>query len=172
MLLIPLMVFTSQIEMTLRASERSGLLTTTRVSWRWLELVLVIGVVVAIQRSALAVYAGKIAAALILVAFYVALGAAPPAFFAQGDRPAGLSRIAALWAAVGRQRDRRRMSLISIDRIMLKHMQGDYEGVGIFTIGCALAMQIGVLMNGPLMGAFDPVAIGPHGTDGAAKCGR
>ncbi|MGH8075727.1 MAG: lipopolysaccharide biosynthesis protein [Lysobacter sp.] len=61
------------------------------------------------------------------------------------------------------------MSLISIDRIMLKHLQGDYEGVGVFTIGCALAMQIGVLMNDPLMGAFDPVANRLHGTDGAAE---
>jgi O-antigen/teichoic acid export membrane protein len=154
--------------MTLRVSERSGLLTTTRVSWRWLELVLVIGVVAAIQRSALAVYTGKIAAALILLAFYVAwvrrhLHFSRKAIDLQAYRKSlryGLPLVANELAA---------MSLIAIDRIMLKHLQGDYEGVGVFTVGCALAMQIGVLMNDPLMGAFDPAANRLHGTDGAAE---
>lgn len=167
-LLIPMMVFTSQIEMTLRVSERSGLLTTTRVSWRWLELVLIIGIVATIQRSALAVYTGKIAAALILLAFYVRwvhrhLHFSRKAIDLHAYRRSlryGLPLVANEIAA---------MSLISIDRIMLKHLQGDYEGVGVFTVGCALAMQIGMLMNDPLMGAFDPVANRLHGTDGAAE---
>lgn len=167
-LLIPMMVFTSQIEMTLRVSERSGLLTTTRVSWRWLELVLVIGVVAAIQRSALAVYAGKIVAALLLLAFYIAwvrrhLHFSRHAIDLQAYRRSlryGLPLVANEIAA---------MSLIAIDRIMLKHLQGDYESVGVFTIGCALALQVSVLMNDPLMGAFDPVANRLNGTKGAAE---
>ena len=167
-LLVPMMVFTSQIEMTLRVSERSGLLTTTRVSWRWLELILIIGIVAAIQGSALAVFSGKIAAALILVAFYVVwvrrhLRFSRKAIDLQAYRNSlryGLPLLANEIAA---------MALISIDRIMLKHLQGDYEGVGVFTIGCALALQIGVLMNDPLMGAFDPVANRLHGTQGAAE---
>lgn len=166
--LIPLLVFTSQVEMTLRVSERSGLLTTSRVSWRWLELVLIIGVVAAIERSALGVYVGKIAAAVILVAFYMAW-VRRHLRFSREAIDLGAYRSSLRYGLPLVANEIAAMSLISIDRIMLRHLQGDYEGVGIFTVGCALALQIGLLMNDPLMGAFDPTVNRLHSTQGAAQ---
>src|SRR6188768_3547641 len=46
---IPLMVFVSLVQMVLRAGEHSGLLMVTRVSWRWMELVLMLGAVLALE---------------------------------------------------------------------------------------------------------------------------
>src|SRR3546814_7292865 len=50
--LIPLVVVVSLVEMVFRASERSLLLTGTRIAKRWLELALILGAVIAFQRSA------------------------------------------------------------------------------------------------------------------------
>jgi len=166
--LIPMIVFISQVEMTLRVSERSGVLTASRVTWRWLELVLVIGIVVTIHRSALSVYAGKITAALVLMVFYIAwvrrhlrFSRKALDFGAYRDSlryglPLVINEIAAA-------------SLISIDRVMLKHMQGNFEVVGVFTIGCALAMQVSLIMNDPLWASFNPAVNRVHGTHGAAE---
>ncbi len=166
--LVPMMVFTSQVEMTLRVSERSGVLTVTRVSWRWLELVLVIGAVAAIQRSALSVYAGKITAALLLVAFYV-VWVRRHLRFSRRALDLGAYRESLRYGLPLVATELAGASLISIDRIMLKHLQGGYEAVGIFTVGCALAMQVGVIMSDPLWAAFNPIANRVHGTEGAAE---
>ncbi len=166
--LVPMMVFTSQVEMTLRVSERSGVLTATRISWRWLELILVIGAVAAIQRSALSVYAGKIAAALVLLVFY-AVWVRRHLRFSRRTLDFGAYRNSLRYGLPLVANELAAASLISIDRIMLKHLLGDFEVVGIFTIGCALAMQVGVIMNDPLWAAFNPVANRVHGIDGAAE---
>ncbi|HEY4556099.1 MAG TPA: oligosaccharide flippase family protein [Lysobacter sp.] len=167
-ILLPMLVFTSQVEMTLRVSERSGLLTLSRITWRWLELVLIVGVVALFQRSALAVYVGKVASALILVAFY--------AFWV--SRNLKFSRSMIDWGTYRRSlryslplvvNEIAAVSMISIDRIMLRHQTGDYAAVGVFTIGCALAMQISTIMSDPLWNAFNPVINRVHGTDGAAE---
>lgn len=166
--LIPMIAFISQIEMTLRVSERSRLVTTSRVSWRWLELILVVGIVAAIHRSALSVYAGKITAALVLMAFYIHwvrrhLRFSRHAIDLRAYRDSlryGLPLVANEIAA---------MSLITIDRVMIKHLTGDFHEVGIFTIGCALAMQVGVIMADPLWASFNPVVNRVHGIDGAME---
>ena len=46
--------------------------------------------------------------------------------------------------------------LVAIDRVLLKHMTGDFAAVGIYTIGYSLAMQINVFMNATLSEAFVP----------------
>ena len=166
--LVPMMVFTSQVEMTLRVSERSGVLTASRVSWRWLELIVVIAAVAAIQRSALSVYAGKITAAVILVAFYI-VWVRRHLHFSRKTLDLGAYRESLRYGLPLVANELAAASLISIDRIMLKHLLGDYEVVGIFTIGCALAIQVSVIMNDPLWAAFNPIANRVHGTEGAAE---
>jgi hypothetical protein len=164
---IPLLVFNSQVEMTLRVSERSRLLTTTKIVSRWMELALVLSAVVLIQRSALSVYAGKLVCMTIVALFYASwvkrhlhfsrAAIDLPAYRASlhYSLPLVLNEIAGA-------------ALVSIDRVMLKHMLDDYAVVGIYTIGYALAMQLSVLMNVPTWDAFIPVANRVHGLEGAA----
>lgn len=166
--LVPMIAFVSQIEMTLRVSERSGLLTTTRVSWRWLETLLVLGIVALVHRSALSVYAGKITAALILVAFYVHW-ARRHLRFSREALDLGAYRDSLRYGLPLVANEIAAMSLITIDRIMLKHLAGDFHVVGIFTIGCALAMQVSLIMSDPLWASFNPVVNRVHGTEGAAQ---
>lgn len=166
--LLPLLVFISQVEMTLRASERSLLLAVTRVSSRWLELVLILAAVLAIQSSALAVYGGKIAAAAIMVAFYVRWVRRHLAFSREAlDLRAFSDSLRYSLPLVANELAG--AVLVSIDRVMLKGMLGDYAAVGIYTIGCALAMQVAVIMQGALWGAFNPVVNRVHDTEGPAQ---
>lgn len=165
--LIPLVVVVSLVEMVFRASERSLLLTGTRIAKRWLELALILGAVIAFQRSALAVYAGKVAAAALVAVFYVRWMMRNLRFSSNLiDTPAirasliyGLPLVANEVAAV---------TLGSIDRVMLKHMLGDFASVGIYTIGYSLAINVSLFMSATLNEAFIPVAIRMFGTDGAA----
>ncbi len=167
-LAIPLLAFASLVQMVIRASERSGLLMVTRVSWRWLELVLMLGAVIAIERSALAAYGGRILAAGIVVAFYIrwirqhlrfSRSAVDFGEFRDALRY-GLPLVASEIAAV---------ALISIDRVMLKWMLDDYAIVGIYTIGYSLAIQVSVFMSASLSESFVPVANRMFETSGAAE---
>lgn len=167
-LAIPLMAFASLVQMVIRASERSGLLMVTRVAWRWLELVLMLGAVVLIERSALAAYGGRIVAAIIVVAFYVRwirkhLQFSRDAVDYDEFRDAlryGLPLVVNEIAGV---------ALISIDRVMLKWMLDDYVAVGIYTIGYSLAIQVSVFMSASLSESFIPVANRVFETSGASE---
>lgn len=167
-LAIPLMVFASLVQMVIRASELSGLLMVTRVAWRWLELVLMLAAVVAIERSALAAYGGRILAAVLVLAYYVRWTRATLRFsraavdhkeFREALRygfPLVANEIAAL-------------ALISLDRVMLKAMLGDYAIVGVYTIGYSLAIQVSVFMSASLSESFIPVANRLYETGGVEQ---
>ncbi len=167
---IPLMVFVSLVQMVLRAGENSGLLAVTRVSWRWLELATMLGAVLALERSALAAYGGKVAAAVVVVVFYVHWVRKNLQFsrevidfreFASALRygmPLVVNEIATVL-------------LISIDRIMLKGMLGDVALVGIYTIGYSLALQVSMLMSAALSESFIPVANRTYETEGDGGVG-
>ncbi len=167
-LAIPLMVFASLVQMVIRASELSGLLMVTRVAWRWLELVLMLAAVIAIERSALAAYGGRILAAILVLAYYVrwmrgalrfSRAAVDQGQFGEALRY-GFPLVANEIAAI---------ALISIDRVMLKGMLGDYAAVGIYTIGYSLAIQVSVFMSASLSESFIPVANRLYETGGAAQ---
>lgn len=167
-LAIPLLAFASLVQMVIRASELSGLLMVTRVAWRWLELVLMLGAVILLERSALAAYGGKLLAAGIVVAFYVRwirrhLRFSRAAIDYDEFRDAlryGLPLVVNEIAAV---------ALISIDRVMLKWMLDDYVAVGIYTIGYSLAIQVSVFMSASLSESFVPVANRMFETGGASE---
>lgn len=168
LLSIPLAVFVSLVQMVLRASERSKLLTVSGVSWRWLELATMLGAVVLLERSALAAYGGKLVAAVLVVLFYArwirrhlefsrqALDLRHYAMAVRYGMPLVVNEIAMVL-------------LISFDRVMLKWMVDDFAVVGIYSIGCSLALQVSMLMHGSLSAAFVPVAnrsfetVGPSG---------
>jgi O-antigen/teichoic acid export membrane protein len=167
-LAIPLMVFASLVQMIIRAGELSGLLMVTKVAWRWLELVLMLAAVIAIERSALAAYGGRILAAVIVLAWYVrwlrrtvrfSRAAVDVGQFAEALRygmPLVLNEIAGV-------------ALISIDRVMLKWILDDYAVVGIYTIGYSLAIQVSVFMSASLSESFVPVANRLYETEGPAS---
>ncbi len=167
-LAIPLMVFASLVQMIIRAGELSGLLMVTKVAWRWLELVLMLAAVIAIERSALAAYGGRILAAVIVLAWYVrwlrrtvrfSRAAVDVGQFADALRY-GMPLVANEIAGV---------ALISIDRVMLKWMLDDYAIVGIYTIGYSLAIQVSVFMSASLSESFVPVANRLYETEGPAS---
>jgi O-antigen/teichoic acid export membrane protein len=166
-LAIPLMVFNSQVEMTLRVSERSRLLTTTKIASRWLELAVVLGAVVLIQRSALSVYAGKLLCMLILAAFY-ARWVRRHLHFSRTSIDFAAYRDALHYSLPLVLHEIAGVALVSIGRVMLKHTLDDYAVVGIYTVGYALAMQLGVLVNVPLWDSFNPVANRVHTLEGPA----
>lgn len=163
---IPLMVFVSLVQMILRAGEHSGLLMVTRVSWRWLELALMLGAVLFLERSALAAYGGKVAAAVVVIVYYVhwvrknlefsreVLDFAEFRMSVRYGMPLVVNEIATVL-------------LISIDRIMLKGMLDDFAVVGIYTIGYSLALQVSMLMHASLSESFIPVANRTFETEGA-----
>lgn len=165
---VPLMVFASLVQMVIRASEMSGLLMVTRVAWRWLELVLMLAAVVAIERSALAAYGGRILAAILVTLFYVRWIRQNLSFSRKAvdlgeftgalkyGMPLVVNEIASL-------------VLISIDRVMLKSMTNDFAIVGIYTIGYSLAIQVSVFMSASLSESFVPVANRIYETGGAEQ---
>jgi len=163
--LIPLVVVGSLVEMVFRASEQSLLLTRTRVVKRWLELALILTAVIVLQRSALAVYGGKVAAAALVAVFYLCWMLRNLRFSSRLlDLPAiraslvyGLPLVANEVAGV---------TLGSIDRVMLKHMLGDFAAVGVCTIGYSLAINVSLFMSATLNEAFIPVANRLFGTGG------
>lgn len=155
-LIAPVFAVSSLVQMVVRASERSDIVMATRVTGRWLELVLVIGFVVLLQRSALAVYGGKVIAGLVLLAWLLhwlrrnvrfARNAVDFGAFRTGLRY-GLPMMANEMAAV---------VLVVVDRVMLKELTGDFAIVGIYAIGYALATQLNVFMGATVSEAFIPV---------------
>lgn len=157
LLMTPMMVYSSLVETVLRVTERSRMVMITRVAWRWLQLVLMVGAVVAIQHTALAAYAGKLASALIGIAFYALWAHRNLRFSRQALEPGslrhsmsfGMPLVATEILAV---------ALVSVDRLMLKGLSGDFAVVGIYSIGAALAMQVHMFMNLTLFESFTPMA--------------
>lgn len=154
---LPLMVFSSLVEMVFRASERSMLLLVTRVTWRWLELAFILGAVITLEHSALAVYGGKLAAGVLVLAYYLRWVRRNLKFsWAAVDVPA--LRMSLLYGLPLVANEIAGTALTSIDRVMLKEMTGDFAIVGIYTIGYSLALQVSFLMHAALYDAFVPVA--------------
>lgn len=166
-MITPVQVANSMVQMVVRASERSDIIMATRIIGRWLELGLILGAVVFLQRSALAVYGGKIAAAVLLLCYFAywarrnlhfSREAVDFAHMRQGMRY-GLPLMANEMVA---------LVLVAVDRIMLKQMTGDFAAVGVYTIGYSLATQINVFLNASLSEAFGPVVNRVYDSGGEA----
>ncbi|HEY5971938.1 MAG TPA: oligosaccharide flippase family protein [Pseudoxanthomonas sp.] len=165
-LAIPLMVFTSMVQMVLRAGERSDLLSVISVVWRWLELVTMVAAVAFLERSAFAAYGGKLFAAAIVIVFYLNW-LRRNLKFSRADVDFKEFRAALAYGMPLVVNEIAVMVLVLIDRVMLKTMLDDYALVGIYTIGYALAIQVSVLMHAPLSASFIPVANRMFETEGA-----
>lgn len=166
-LMVPLHVFVSLVQMVLRAGERSGLLMVTRVTWRWLELVLMVGAVVALERTAVAAYGGKILAAMLVTGYYV-YWVRRHLVFSRSLVDWSRMRTALRYGMPLVINEMATVLLISIGRLMLKGLTGEFASVGIFTIGYSLALQVSMLMSTALSESFVPVANRNWETGGAS----
>lgn len=167
LVLAALTVYASLVETVLRATENSGFVILTRVAWRWLELLLMIGAVLLLQHSALAAYGGKLAAALLMVGIYVRWSRRHLAF----SRPAldlGQLREGLVYGLPLVANEMIAVALVSVDRLMIKNIMGDFAAVGVYTIGASLAMQVSVFLNIAVFEAFTPMANRLYDTEGAA----
>ncbi|WP_299342926.1 oligosaccharide flippase family protein [uncultured Pseudoxanthomonas sp.] len=164
-MMVPLQVFVSLVQMMLRAGEHSGLLTVTRVAWRWMELVLMVGAVVALERTAVAAYGGRFLAAAVVVVFYIHWVRRNLRFSRQWDW--SQMRLTLRYGMPLVVNEIATVLLISIGRLMLKGMTGEFSAVGIFTIGYSLALQVSLLMSAALSESFIPVANRSWETSGA-----
>lgn len=164
-LMIPLHVFASLVQMVMRAGEHSGELVVTRVAWRWLELVFMVGAVVLLERTAVAAYGGRILAAVLVVAFFVHWVRRNLVFSREVDW--SRMRLTLRYGMPLVFNEIATVLLISIGRLMLKDITGSFAAVGIFTIGYSLALQVSLLMSTALSESFLPVANRSWETGGA-----
>lgn len=164
-LIMPMLAVGNIVQMVARASERSDIVMATRIFGRLLELVLVLGAVILVQQSALAVFGGKILAMALLLAWllnwmrrnvHVARDAVDFRAFGHG-LIFGLPLMAQELAHV---------VLTNLDRVLLKEITGDFAAVGIYAIGHALAMQVNVFISATLSEAFTPVVTRAYETGG------
>jgi O-antigen/teichoic acid export membrane protein len=165
--MVPMLAATNIVQMVVRASERSDILMATRVIARMVELVLVLGAVILLQQSALAVYGGKIVAAALLLAWlvhwmYRNVHVSRDAVDLQAFR-SGLVYGFPLMA-----NELAFSVLANLDRVVLKHITGDFAVVGIYAIGYSLAMQLNVFITATLSEAFTPVVMRAYETGGGS----
>lgn len=165
-LMMPMLAAVNIMQMVIRASERSDIVMAMRVIGRMLELVLVLGAVILVQRSALAVYGGKIVATVLLLAWLVHWV----------YRNVNVARDALDWGAVrsgliyGLPLMAHELAfsvLANLDRVLLKQITGDFAAVGIYAIGYSLAMQLNVFIDATLSEAFTPVVMRAYETGGS-----
>lgn len=166
-LLTPVLVMGSFVQMVARAAERSGLVMATRVLGRYLELALVIAFVILIERSALAVFEGRLAAGAVLLAYFV-YWSTRNLTFSRRQIDLAACGVALMYGLPLMVNEFMAMALSAADRVLIKELTGEYAQVGIYTIGYALAHQINLFMNSALFEAFVPVANRVYGTDGEA----
>ncbi|HZW18377.1 MAG TPA: oligosaccharide flippase family protein [Luteimonas sp.] len=163
----PILVFASLVETVLKITENSRLVMVSRISWRWVEVATMVTAVLVLQHSALAAYGGKLAAAGLVVCFYLWWMRRHLQFSRQHmDRRVlreglvyGFPLVANEIVAV---------AFILLDRVMLKQIVGHFEAVGIYSIGAALAMQVNAFTNTTVFEAFTPMANRLFTTDGPA----
>jgi O-antigen/teichoic acid export membrane protein len=165
--LIPMLACINIIQSVVRAGERSDIVMATRISGRMAELVLVLGAVILVQQSAWAVFGGRIAAAILLMAW---LGY-------WMFRNVHAARVAIDWRLVrtglcyGLPLMAHEIAfsiLANMDRVLLKHITGDFAAVGIYAIGYSLAMQLNVFIDVTLSEAFTPAVTRAYESGGAA----
>lgn len=166
LMLVPLSVFATLVENVLRATESSRRVMFTRVGWRWLELVLMLGAVLLLQHSAVAAYGGKLAAAVLVVGFY-AYWARRNLVFSRQALDLSVTRDGLVYGLPMVANEMIAVALVTVDRVMLKGITGDFAVVGVYTIGVALAMQVTMLMNFSVFDAFAPTANRLFSTEGA-----
>ncbi|HEY0505283.1 MAG TPA: oligosaccharide flippase family protein [Lysobacter sp.] len=167
LVMTPMLVYSSLVETVLRVTEQSRTVMLTRVASRWLQLVLMLAAVLFLQHTAAAAYGGKLLAVVIGMVFYL-WWAHRNLRFSRRHMSAGEIRGSFAYGMPLVATEILAVALVSIDRVMLKGLSGDFAVVGIYSIGAALAMQVHMFMNLTVFESFTPMANRLYVTEGAA----
>jgi len=167
LLMAPMAIVGSMGEMVMRAGERSRMVMYNRVGWRWLELSMTLGAVLLLQHTALAAYGGRVAAAFVAVAFYVRW-IARHLPFVRDSVDLGQLRDGMAYGLPMIANELIMVALVAADRLLIKHLMGDFAPLGVYTIGASLAMQVNVFLGITMFEAFAPMANRLYDTEGAA----
>ncbi len=163
----PMAVFSSLVDTVQKVTERSRLVMYLRVSGRWIELVLMLGAVLLVQASAVAAYSGRLLTALLFGVFYI-MWMRRHLAFSRSEINLSETRAALAFGMPMALSEIISVTLVSLDRWMLKDLTGDFALVGVYSIGSSLAMQVSLFMNASVFEAFLPTANRVYGTDGEA----
>lgn len=163
----PMMVFSSLVETVMRVTENSRLVMLSRVSWRWLELVLMLGAVIFLSHTAVAAYGGRLLAAALVIVFYIRWVRRQLQFSRGSIHPPAL-REGLIYGMPLVLNEMIAVALVTLDRLMIKGISGDFADVGIYSIGAALAMQVSTFTNLTVFEAFTPMANRLFITEGPA----
>lgn len=164
-LMTPMLAVSAIVQSVMRAGERSDTVMVTRIIGRMLELALVLGAVIMVQQSALAVYGGKLIATALLLAWLM-YWLRRNIRFARETFDAGALRGALIYGLPLMGHELAYAILSNVDRVMLRAITDDFAVVGIYTIGMALAMQVNLFIDTTLSEAFVPVANRAYETGG------
>ncbi|GAB3337647.1 lipopolysaccharide biosynthesis protein [Marilutibacter aestuarii] len=163
----PMAVFSSLVDTVQKVTERSRLVMHLRISSRWVELLLMLGAVLLVQASAVAAYSGKLATTLLFGVFYI-LWMRRHLNFSRADINLSETRAALMFGMPMALSEIISVTLVSLDRWMLKDITGDFALVGVYSIGSSLAMQVSLFMNASVFEAFLPTANRVYVTEGEA----
>ncbi|MBB1061458.1 oligosaccharide flippase family protein [Marilutibacter spongiae] len=161
----PMAVFSSLVDTVQKVTERSQLVMYLRISSRWVELLLMLGAVLLVQASAVAAYSGKLATTLLFGVFYI-LWMRRHLNFSRADINLSETRAALMFGMPMALSEIISVTLVSLDRWMLKDITGDFALVGVYSIGSSLAMQVSLFMNASVFEAFLPTANRVYVTEG------
>ncbi|MGY0560831.1 MULTISPECIES: oligosaccharide flippase family protein [unclassified Luteimonas] len=161
----PMLAASAIVQSVMRAGERSDVVMVTRIIGRMLELVLVLGAVILVQQSALAVYGGKLVATVLLLAWLMHWLRRNVRFAREAiDTEAFRGALVYGLPLMGHELAYAIFS--NVDRVMLRAITDDFAVVGIYTIGMALALQVNLFIDTTLSEAFVPVANRAYETGG------
>lgn len=156
-LITPMLAASAIMQSVMRASERSDVVMVTRIIGRMLELALVLGAVVLVQQSALAVYGGKLIATGLLFVWLIHW-LRRNVRFSRDALDTNAFRSALIYGLPLMGHELAYAIFSNVDRVMLRTITDDFAVVGIYTIGLALAMQVNLFIDTTLSEAFVPVA--------------
>jgi O-antigen/teichoic acid export membrane protein len=167
LLTVPLVIWCSFVEAVMYALERSDISLWLKSIWRWSELGLVLLTIAFIERSAMGVFAAKLAV-IVVVAAWLTLW-----FLRWLRAPLRRPQRAPLLAGLAFGVPMMFNELVSLvfgiaDRILLRMLTGDFAEVGVYTIGYGLAMALTAVLGQTLDQAFTPTAVRLYETRGPA----
>jgi O-antigen/teichoic acid export membrane protein len=165
LVMVPMMAATNIIQMVVRASERSDILMATRVIARMLELIFVLGAVILVQQSAVAVYGGKLVAAVLMLAWLIHW-MRRNVHVSRDSLDLQAFRSGFVYGVPLMANELAFSVLANLDRVLIKHLTNDFAVVGIYAIGYSLAMQLNVFISATLSEAFTPVVMRAYETGG------
>ncbi|MBB1087402.1 oligosaccharide flippase family protein [Lysobacter sp. SG-8] len=163
----PLAIFASLVDTVQKVTERSRLVMYLRIGGRWLELLLMLGAVLLVQASAVAAYSGKLATCILLAVAYVVWMRRHLQFSRQA-LDLSETRAALMFGMPMALSEVISVTLVSLDRWMIKDITGDFALVGVYSIGSSLAMQVSLFMNASVFEAFLPTANRIYSLEGDA----